>query len=145
MTLLAANPFFVRAYLAGVNGYNRKAGNEVRPWTEVDVISVTGLLGQTFGAGGGGEVRNSLLLAELRNRLGTAGDAVWRDLRAANDTETSVTTRRRFPYATETVGAAPGSLVVDPGSLSASAARAARVAEEGRARASNAVLVGRGQ
>ena len=133
----------VRAYLAGVNAYNRKAGNEVPPWTEVDVISVVGLLGQTFGAGGGGEVRNSLLLAELRNRLGGAGDAVWRDLRSANDTETSVTTRRRFPYATETVGAAPGSLVVDPGSLSASAARAARVMQEGRARASNAVLVGR--
>ena len=134
----------VRAYLAGVNAYNRKAGNEVRPWTEVDVISVTGLLGQTFGAGGGGEVRSSLLLAELRNRLGTAGDAVWRPalgerLESLRDHAPPLPVRHRNR------GRRPGSLVVDPGSLSASAARAARVMQRGPARASNAVLVGRGR
>jgi acyl-homoserine lactone acylase PvdQ len=135
----------VRAYLAGINTYNRQAGNDtIKPWTYVDVTAVTGLLGQTFGAGGGDEVRSSLLLAALRQRLGgQAGTAVWRDLRSANDPETPVTTKKRFPYVTERTGAAPGSLVVDPGSLSASAARAARVMQEGRARASNAVLVGR--
>jgi acyl-homoserine lactone acylase PvdQ len=134
----------IRAYVAGINAYNRQAGNDVEPWTYIDVTAVTGLLGQTFGAGGGDEVRSSLLLAELRRRLGRqAGTAVWRDLRSANDPETSVTTARRFPYATERTGRAPGSLVVDPGSLSASAARAARVAQQGRRRASNAVLVGR--
>ena len=134
----------VRAYVAGINAYNRQAGNDVEPWTYVDVTAVTGLLGQTFGAGGGEEVRSSLLLAELRQRLGgAAGTAVWRDLRSANDPETSVTTKRRFPYATERRGSAPGSLVVDPGSMSASAVRAARVAQQARGRASNAVLVGR--
>ncbi len=135
----------VRAYVAGINAYNRKAGNdEIEPWTYVDVTAVTGLLGQTFGAGGGDEVRSSLLLAELRRHLGRrGGTAAWRDLRSANDPETSVTTTRRFPYTTERTGRAPGSLVVDAGSLSASGARAARVAQQNRRRASNAVLVGR--
>ena len=123
----------VRAYVAGINAYNRSAGNdEIEPWTYVDVTAVTGLLGQTFGAGGGDEVRSSLLLAELRRRLGRrAGTAAWRDLRSANDPETSVTTTRRFPYTTERTGRAPGSLVIDAGSLSASGgARRARGAGE---------------
>ena len=133
----------VNAYVAGINAFNRSAGNGVKPWTQTDVTSVTGLLGQVFGAGGGDEVRSSMLLAELRNRLGAAGDDVWRDLRSAQDPETPVTTTRRFPYATERGGSTPGSLVVDPGSLSASAVRAARVAQAARQRASNAVLIGR--
>jgi acyl-homoserine lactone acylase PvdQ len=131
------------AYVAGVNAYNRSQDNGIKPWNIVDVISVTGLLGQVFGAGGGDEVRNSMLLAELRNRLGPGGDAVWRDLRSAQDPETSVTTDRRFAYTTQRGGRTPGSLVVDPGSMSASAAKAAEVAMAARARASNAVLVGR--
>ena len=111
----------VAAYVAGINAYNRKAGNDsVKPWTYTDVVAVTGLLGQVFGAGGGDEVRSSQLLAELRSRLGAAGDGVWRDLRSASDPETPVTTSRRFPYTTERAGATPGSLVVDPGSLSVS-------------------------
>jgi acyl-homoserine lactone acylase PvdQ len=133
----------VDGYLAGVNAYNREARNGRKPWTVTDVVAVTGLLGQTFGAGGGDEVRSSMLLAELRNRLGAAGDGVWHDLRSSQDPETSVTTKRRFPYVTERPGNTPGSLVVDPGSLSASAARAAQVTQARRALASNAVLIGR--
>jgi acyl-homoserine lactone acylase PvdQ len=133
----------VEAFVAGVNAYNRKANVDVKPWTYTDVTAVTGLLGQVFGAGGGNEVRNSMLLGELRNRFGAAGDGIWRDLRSANDPETRVITSRRFPYVTERGGSTPGSLVVDPGSLSASAAHAAEVMQAARARASNAVLIGR--
>ena len=133
----------VDAYVAGINAYNRKAKNGRPPWTETDVASVTGLLGQVFGAGGGDEVRSSMLLGELRNRLGTAGDDVWHDLRSSQDSETPVTTKRRFPYVTERRGNTPGSLVVDPGSLSASAAHASRVTQARRALASNAILIGR--
>jgi acyl-homoserine lactone acylase PvdQ len=136
----------VNAFLNGINAFNREAENGVKPWTYTDVVAVTGLLGQTFGAGGGDEVRISQLLGVLRSRLGgRAGTAVWRDLRSAADPETSVTTARRFPYVTERRGRAPGSLVVDPGSLSASAARAARATQAGRSQMSNAVLVGRGR
>ena len=74
----------VHAYVKGINAFNRSAGNDsIKPWTYTDVVAVTGLLGQVFGAGGGDEVRSSLLLAELRARLGASGDAVWRDLRSA--------------------------------------------------------------
>ena len=134
----------VQAFVNGINAFNRKAGNGVKPWTYTDVVAVTGLLGQTFGAGGGDEVRSSLLLAELRGRLGgAAGTDVWRDLRSADDPETSVTTSRRFPYLTDRKGDNPGSLVVDPGSLSSSAAQAARATRAGRSRMSNAILIGR--
>ena len=133
----------VRAFVAGVNAFNRKAKNDVKPWTLVDVVAVTGLLGQVFGAGGGDEVRSSMFLGELRNRYGAAGDGIWSDLRSSQDPETPVTTKRRFPYATQRGGSTPGSLVADPGSLSASAARAARVMRSARRSASNAVLIGR--
>jgi acyl-homoserine lactone acylase PvdQ len=133
----------VQAFLAGINAFNRRANNGVKPWSFVDVTAVTGLLGQVFGAGGGNEVKSSMLLAELRNRYGAAGDGIWRDLRSAQDPETPVTTRKRFPYVTERGGSTPGSLVADPGSMSAAAAHAARVAQVSRARASNAVLIGR--
>jgi acyl-homoserine lactone acylase PvdQ len=133
----------VEAFVRGINAFNREAKNGRKPWTYTDVTAVTGLLGQVFGAGGGDEVRSSMFLAQLRNRFGAAGDAIWRDLRSAHDRETLVTTRRRFRYPTERGGSTPGSLVVDPGSMSASAARAARVAQASRARASNAVLIGR--
>jgi acyl-homoserine lactone acylase PvdQ len=131
------------AYVAGVNAFNRRQNIDVKPWTTIDVTAVGAVLGQVFGAGGGDEVRSSMLLAELRNRLGPGGDGVWRDLRSSLDPETPVTTRRRFPYVTERSRDAPGSLVVDPGSLSAAAARAARASQAARARASNAILIGR--
>jgi acyl-homoserine lactone acylase PvdQ len=133
----------VEAFVAGINEFNRQAKKGARPWTYTDVTAVTGLLGQVFGAGGGNEVRSSMFLGELRNRFGAGGDAIWRDLRSAQDPETPVTTSRRFPYVTERGGNTPGSLVVDPGSMSAAAAHAARVVQASRARASNAVLIGR--
>jgi acyl-homoserine lactone acylase PvdQ len=133
----------VEAFVAGINSFNRKAKNGRKPWTYTDVTAVTGLLGQVFGAGGGNEVRNSMFLAQLRNRFGAAGDDIFRDLRSAVDPETPVTTSRRFPYPTERGGSTPGSLLVDPGSMSASAARAASVAQAGHTLASNAVLIGR--
>jgi acyl-homoserine lactone acylase PvdQ len=133
----------VEAFVAGINAFNRNAKNGIRPWTYTDVTGVTGLLGQVFGAGGGNEVRSSMFLAELRNRFGAGGDAIWRDLRSAADPETPTIARQRFPYVTERGGDTPGSLVVDPGSMSASAAHAADVLEASRRRASNAVLIGR--
>ena len=132
-----------RAYIAGVNAFNRRAKIDVKPWTLTDVTAVGSMLGQTFGAGGGDEVRSSMLLAELRNRLGPAGDDVWHDLRSSLDPETPVTTHGRFPYVTERAGSTPGSLVADPGSLSAAAAHAAQVSKAARGRASNAILIGR--
>ena len=133
----------VDAYVAGINAYYRKSGNKAKPWTRTDVIAIVGLLGQVFGAGGGDEVRSSQFLAQLRQRMGSAGDRVWRDLRESEDPEAPVTTAKRFPYALNPRRRAPGSRVVDPGSMSASAAHAAAVAESGPRHMSNAILIGR--
>ncbi|HEY1360153.1 MAG TPA: penicillin acylase family protein [Thermoleophilaceae bacterium] len=133
----------VDAYVAGINAYYRKTGNKAKPWTRTDVIAIVGLLGQVFGAGGGDEVRSSQFLAQLRQRMGSSGDRVWRDLREAEDPAAPVTTTKRFPYQLNPRGKAPGSRVVDPGSMSASAAHAAAVAQSGQRDMSNAILIGR--
>jgi acyl-homoserine lactone acylase PvdQ len=135
----------IDAYLAGINAYYRSTGNTARPWTRADLIAVTSLIGAVFGKGGGNEVRSSQLLAALRARLGDAGGTrVWRDLREAQDPETPVTISKRFPYPSGATasGGAPGSLTVDAGSVSASAARAATVETGARRQMSNALLVG---
>jgi acyl-homoserine lactone acylase PvdQ len=132
----------VDAYLAGINAYYRSTGNAARPWTRADLIAVTSLIGAVFGRGGGNEVRSSQLLSALRGRLGAAaGTRTWRDLREAQDPDTPVTLRRRFPYPTGGHGSAPGSRAVDAGSISASAARAATVEMSSRRQMSNALLV----
>ena len=63
----------VSAFVAGINAFNRKAKNGIKPWTYVDVTAVTGLLGQVFGAGGGNEVRSSMFLAAAAEPLRRGG------------------------------------------------------------------------
>jgi len=134
----------VDAYVAGINAYYRGTGNSAKPWTRADVTAAAALIGAVFGKGGGNEVRSSQLLSALRGRLGaTGGTRVWRDLRSAQDSETTATLARRFPYRAGGVGRAPGSRVVDSDSVSAGAARAATVDMRQRQRMSNALLVGR--
>lgn len=133
----------VDAYVAGINAYYRRNDVAARPWRREDVVAVASLIGAVFGTGGGDEVRSSQLLSALRERLGPrAGTDVWRDLRSAQDPETPVTLRRRFPYDTGGRGRGRGSRAVDTGSVSASAARAARVEQGQREPLSNALLVG---
>jgi acyl-homoserine lactone acylase PvdQ len=133
----------VDAYVDGINAYYRSMGNTARPWTRADVAAAAALVGAVFGKGGGNEVRSSQLLSALRARLGArAGTGVWRDLRSAQDGETPVTLRQRFPYRTGGAGGAPGSRRVDAGSLSAAAVRAAAVEMRQRRPMSNALLVG---
>jgi hypothetical protein len=134
----------VRAYVAGINAHYEENDIEARPWTPRDVLACASLFGAVFGKGGGGEVNNAALLAELQQRLGAApGERVWRDLRSAEDPETPNTLSRRFPYGLNPRGPTPGSAVIDVGSQSAAAARAARVDMAMRRPMSNALLVGR--
>jgi acyl-homoserine lactone acylase PvdQ len=134
----------VDAYVGGINAYYRSTGNSAKPWTRADVVAGAALIGAVFGKGGGNEVRSSQFLSALRARLGSsAGTDVWRDLRSAQDAETPVTIKRRFPYPTGGTGSAPGSRAVDAGSVSASAARAATVDTRSRKQMSNALLVAR--
>jgi acyl-homoserine lactone acylase PvdQ len=134
----------IDAYVAGINAYYRSTGNTAKPWTRADVFAGAALVGAVFGKGGGNEVRSSQLLSALRARLGASGGTrVWRDLRSAQDPETPVTVARRFSYPSGGRGSAAGSRAVDAGSVSPSAARAARVDQAQRKQMSNALLVGR--
>jgi acyl-homoserine lactone acylase PvdQ len=132
----------VDAYVAGINAYYRSTGSGAKPWTRADVVAGAALVGAVFGKGGGNEVAGSQLLSALRNRLGARrGTDVWRDLRSAQDPETPVTLRKRFPYRSGGRGSAPGSRRVDAGSVSPRAAKAARVEMASRQQMSNALLV----
>jgi acyl-homoserine lactone acylase PvdQ len=136
----------IDAWLAGVNAWyarNRPPGQRPARWTRNDAVAAFSFVGSIFGAGGGREVANAELLAELRRRLGPgAGLSVFRDLREVNDPEATTTIGRRFPYVGVPRGATPGSAVIDPGSLSAAALRADGVAARARRSASNFLLVG---
>ena len=105
-------------YVAGVNAYIGEARSDPskmpgeyaaigRPqgpedWNERDIIATAALVGGIFGKGGGGELGHVRILQALQERFGARrGEALFRDLRAAEDPEapTTVTSRRAsFPY-----------------------------------------------
>ncbi|MDX6509960.1 MAG: hypothetical protein QOG81_1712 [Gaiellaceae bacterium] len=125
----------VNAYVAGINGYYRKAGTPVAPFTANDVVAAAALIAARFGANGGDEPRRSELLGALQRDFGAAkGRSIWDDLREANDPETPVSVPGRFPYALPPADA-PGSVVLEPGSVTA-----APVPPAGAM--SNAILIG---
>jgi acyl-homoserine lactone acylase PvdQ len=107
----------VNAYAAGVNRWYAAKGIPTRPFTARDVIASTALIAARFGANGGQEVGNAMLLDALEGRLGAA-DArrVFADLVSSNDPEAPVSVPGSFPY--EARGTTtPGSVVVDDGSF----------------------------
>ena len=135
----------VDAYVAGINAYRRSKDSAVAPWTRRDVLAINALIGAVFGQGGGHEVASSELLAQLQQRLGAdQGLAVWRDLREQQDEDTPVSVPGRFPYPAAPSGPAPGSLVVDAGSIDGAVAKRGPTSlQPGRpALMSNALLVG---
>jgi acyl-homoserine lactone acylase PvdQ len=88
-----------RAYVAGINAQNRESLRPVKRWTVDDVISVASLIGAVFGKGGGDEVKRSVFLSALQQRLGAAaGERVWNDLREVQDPEAPVSLDHAFPY-----------------------------------------------
>jgi acyl-homoserine lactone acylase PvdQ len=128
------------SYVAGINAYYRATHNTAAPWTVNDVVGASALIGAVFGRGGGNQVKDSLVLADLQQRLGaTAGSQVFNDLREAHDPETPTTLTQRFPYESPPPGPTPGSAVVDPGSVQSMSALTARQ------HMSNALVVGPGR
>ncbi len=136
----------LRDWVDGVNAYRDSLPPAQRPpetATVTDAIAGFAFIGSIFGNGGGNEVANSDFLARLEARLGARrGLEVFRDLREVNDPEAPVTTTHGFPYDQAPRGPTPGSPVIDPGSLSSSAARAVAAARSSRRKASNFLSVG---
>ena len=136
-------------WAAGVNEFEKVYGPFLPPELQVPHLTATNaiagfaLIGSIFGNGGGNEVTNSNFLANLKAKLGPRqGLKVFRDLREVNDPEAPVTTTTPFPYDGVPTGPTPGAVVVDPGSVSASAAHAASVARVSKRKASNFLLAG---
>ncbi len=137
----------LHAWLAGINAYlaaTYPVGVRPAPWTLADGYAAFTFIGSIFGNGGGGEVANSDLLARLRAEHGSAaGTAIFRDLKQTNDPSAPVTIPGTFNYNSWPSGSTPGSLVVDPGSLSTQASAAeATAASTPHRLMSNALLVG---
>ncbi|HWX95915.1 MAG TPA: penicillin acylase family protein [Solirubrobacteraceae bacterium] len=136
----------LESWVEGVNAYEASVPPEQRlipPVTVTDAIAGFAFIGSIFGNGGGGEVSNSDLLARLEAKFGAEeGLKIFHDLREVNDPEAPTTTTKAFPYDQVPTGATPGSLLIDPGSPSASAVHAAAVAKASRRKASNFLLVG---
>jgi len=125
----------IKAYAAGINGYNRANGVPMTPFTAIDVVACAALVGARLGTNGGQEARNAMFLDALEKRLGeTDARTVFADLREANDPETPVTVAASFPQQLP-ASTAPGSVVIDDGSFTGPAPATA-------ASASNALLIG---
>jgi acyl-homoserine lactone acylase PvdQ len=104
----------IEAFLEGVNNFvslaNTFSGRTpveyvgldklpIQPFKPTDVLAVAVTLELLFGAGGGGEHRNAILLQKLEQSLGTGqGGALFDDLRAAEEPEAPVTTELSFPF-----------------------------------------------
>jgi acyl-homoserine lactone acylase PvdQ len=125
----------VQSYVQGINAYYKAKGIPEQTYTPNDVIAAAALIAARFGANGGQEVKNSMFLAALEQKLGPdKGMQVFQDLREPNDPEAPVTAPGSFPYELPSP-TAPGSVVVDDSSFVG-----APLAQT--AFASNALLVG---
>ena len=135
----------IEAWIEGVNAYETSLGSKrlFGPVNFTQAIAGFAFIGSIFGNGGGGEVRNSEFLARLQSNLGEAGGTgVYRDLRESNDPEAPTTGRATFSYDEEPTGPTPGAVLIDPGTVSASAVKAAAALEASRKKASNFLLTG---
>ena len=103
----------IRAYVQGINAYIAKAltapalmpveyslFGPPKPWTPADVIAVAGLIGGIFGDGGGGEIRNAVLLRYLQGQLGRSrGTTAFTGFKEQNDPAAPTTVvGKSFPY-----------------------------------------------
>jgi acyl-homoserine lactone acylase PvdQ len=112
----------IDVYIAGINDYLAINSPSVEPWTRNDVFALNALKGQFVGQGGGDEARRSQFLAGLIDRLGKRkGMSVFNDLRQFKNPELATSVDGKFPYGS-IPKQAKGSVVLDPGSFTATPA-----------------------
>ncbi len=131
----------IDVYLQGINAYLAATHSSQPPFTRADIYALNALKDQFVGEGGGCEARNADMLSALRQKLGRArGLAVWQDLREANDPESPVSAPGRVRFQAPPTSTR-GNVVIDAGSLSASALDALKGYCPGSVRASNILMV----
>ncbi len=135
-------------FITGINAYLKIHSPTTPPWTRSDIYALNALKDQFFGEGGGREAQNSEFLGALERRLGLdKGYSVFNDLRQNTNAGSPTTVDGTFNYDhTPTKPGAPGSVVLDPNSFTAtpavskaSAAKYGRL--EPRPHASNELMV----
>ncbi len=132
-------------WVDGVNAYEESLGGsrKLAPVDFADAIAGFAFIGSIFGNGGGNEVRNSEFLGRLEAKLGEeGGKQVFRDLKEVNDPEAPTTGAKAFPYDLEPSGPTPGVAMVEPGTESPAAVKAASALAASRRKASNFLLAG---
>lgn len=137
----------LESWIEGVNAFEQTLPPAERlPTVKFsDAIAGFAFIGSIFGNGGGGEVRNSEFLGRLEAKLGEeGGKQVFRDLKEVNDPEAPTTTSNEFAYDQEPAGATPGAVMVEPGTQSPAAVKAAAALTASRKKASNFLLAGSG-
>jgi len=134
----------VRAYVAGINAFNRAQSLPIEPWTPEDVVAMGALIGAVFGAGGGDETRRSMFLDALRQRLGEErGRIVFDDLRSRLDPETPTTVPAAFGWE-DGARSGVGNAVVDDGSFQpVTYGAVSNLVAQSHKAMSNALLIGR--
>ena len=130
----------------GVNAFNlrERAPADRMPHVGLtEAIAAYAFIGSIFGNGGGGGVGSSIFLNQLQAKFGTAvGTRIYREVGNVNEPEATTSIPKAFPFNLVPTGATPGSPLVDPGSVSASAASTLAATAASHRIASNALLVG---
>lgn len=135
----------LESWVEGVNAYEATlpAPYRLPTVTLADAFAGNAFIGSIFGNGGGGEVENSELLGSLQNKYGAVeGLKIYRDLRETNDPEAPTTAKTAFPYDTVPTGPTPGTVQIEPGSVSNSAVKAQAALKASRHKMSNFLVVG---
>ncbi|MBA2522123.1 MAG: penicillin acylase family protein, partial [Solirubrobacterales bacterium] len=132
-------------FVTGINARLRAEKSRQKPFTRVDIFGVNALVGQIFGQGGGDEARRSQFLGGLQQRLGKKqGESVFNDLRQFKNAGSPTTVDGKFKYGS-IPDRAPGSVVLDPQSFTATPAVAdpvlARAAAPRPVQASNTLMI----
>jgi acyl-homoserine lactone acylase PvdQ len=105
----------------GANAYYESVGTPIDPPINAnDVLATTAFIGSIFGGGGGSEVDNASLLAELEAALGAEeGAEAWEDVMLTNDPATPTTLDTAFEYGPLTGGDPTDSVHLDLDSVEA--------------------------
>ena len=87
------------AHVAGINAYITQTGQSAAPWRPTDVVAVVSIVRALFGAGGGSELTNASVLAQLVSDFGPErGRRVYEDMRNRDNRDGPVHTTREFVY-----------------------------------------------
>src|SRR4051794_29006933 len=136
----------IDVFCEGINDYLSSHGSSAEPFTRNDVFALNALKDQFVGEGGGDEARRSQFLGGLEERRGVKkGYSIFNDLRQNLNAGSPTTVDGKFNYEhAPSKPGAPGSVVLDPDSFTATPSTSAEVPDtvgDERPHASNELMI----